>query len=123
MEWLDSQGYKLWLPMGHSPDVDLLAEDDEEQLLRVQVKTTTQYRRDRWEVMVCTRGGNQSWNGVVKRFSAERCDWLFVLVGDGRRWFIPARAVEGGTHILLGGPKYAEFEVHAGRPLPTREQP
>jgi PD-(D/E)XK endonuclease len=120
MEWLGSQGYKLWLPFGHSPDVDLIAEDADEQLLRVQVKTTTRYRHRRWEVMLCTRGGNQSWNGVVKRFSLRRCDRLFVLVGDGRRWFIPSKAVEGGSGLHLGGPKYAEFEVDRGRPLPSR---
>jgi hypothetical protein len=53
----------------------------------------------------------------VKRFSADRCDWLFALVADGRRWFIPAEAVEGTTAIVLGGPKYGEYEVEPGRPL------
>jgi hypothetical protein len=119
MEWLDGQGYNIWLPIGHSPNVDLLAEDDDERLLRVQVKTTTRFQHGRWRVMVCTRGGNQSWNGLVKRFSAARCDRLFVLVGDGRRWFIPAKSVEGGTAVCLGGPKYAKFEVDPGRPLPS----
>ena len=97
MDWLDSQGYGVWLPVGHSPDCDVIA-DDGERLHRVQVKTTTRYRHARWEVMVCTRGGNQSWSGVVKHFSAARCDWLFVLVADGRRWLIPAEAVDGGTN-------------------------
>jgi hypothetical protein len=67
--------------------------------------------------MICTRGGNQSWSGVSKLFSPTRCDFLFVLVGNGRRWFIPAPAVEGGSGITLGGPKYAEYEVEPGRPL------
>ena len=120
LEWLGAQGYGVWFPFGHSPHVDLIA-DDGEQLLRVQVKTTTQYRHGRWAVTICTRGGNRSWNGLVKHFSAERCDWLFVLVGDGRRWFIPAGAVGGGTKLNLGGPKYAEFEVDPGRPLPPPE--
>jgi hypothetical protein len=69
--------------------------------------------------MICTRGGNQSWNGTAKLFSAARCDWLFVLVADGRRWFIPAGAVDGGSGIRLGCPKYARFEIEPGRPLPT----
>jgi hypothetical protein len=120
MDWLTAQGYGVWLPVGHSPDVDLIAEDDEE-MLRVQVKTTTLCRRRRWEVTICTRGGNRSWNGLVKHFSAARCDRLFVLVGDGRRWFIPAEAVEGGSGLRLGGPKYAKFEVDPGRPLPSSE--
>jgi hypothetical protein len=116
MEWLGSQGYELWLPVTHSPDADLIAGDGDE-LLRVQVKTSTQYRKRRWEVMICTRGGNQSWNRLSKRFSPSRCDRLFVLVGDGRRWFIPATDIDGTTMVVLGGPKYAAFEVEGGRPL------
>ena len=122
MEWLGSKGYGVCLPVCHSPDYDLIA-DDGEVLHRVQVKTTTRYRKRRWNVMICTRGGNQSWNGLVKRFGPGRCEWLFVLVADGRRWFIPAEAVEGGTGVNLGGPKYAEFEVEPGRPLPVGATP
>jgi hypothetical protein len=120
MEWLGSKGYGVYVPVGHSPDCDLVA-DDGDALLRVQVKTSTQHGpKGRWKVALATRGGNQSWNGLVKRFSATRCEHLFVLVGDGRRWFIPARAVEGGTSLSLGGPKYAEYEVEPGRPLPAQ---
>jgi Holliday junction resolvase-like predicted endonuclease len=122
MEWLGSKGYGVWLPVGHSPDCDLIAEDGD-ALLRVQVKTSTQRQHGRWRVMVCTRGGNRSWSGLVKRFSSSRCDCLFVLVADGRRWFIPAGVVGGGTALLLGGPKYAEFEVEPGRPLPANGGP
>ena len=120
IEWLGTQGYGVWIPIGHSPDCDLIA-TDRERLLREQVKTTTFQRRNRWVVAVCPRGGNRSWNGIVKRFSATRCDWLFVLVRDGRRWFIPAKAVEGGANLHLGGPKYSEFEIDPGRPLPSPE--
>jgi hypothetical protein len=83
----------------------------------VQVKTCRRLFNGRFHVMLCTKGGNQSWNGVVKRFSAARCDWLFVLVADGRRWFIPATEIGGGSAIMLGGPKYAAYEVEPGRPL------
>jgi len=83
----------------------------------VQVKTSTVYRNGRWEVTICTRGGNRSWSGVAKLFSAARCDQLFVLVADGRRWFIPSGDVAGRTKVALGGPKYDEFEVEAGRAL------
>jgi hypothetical protein len=70
--------------------------------------------------MLATRGGNQSWNGVIKRLDATRCDSVFVHVGDGRRWFIPATALGGNSHIVLAGPKYSEFEVEPGDPLPAR---
>jgi hypothetical protein len=112
--WLIQAGFGVWIPFGHSPDCDLIAQRGE-QLWRVQVKTATTYRSGRDQVVVATRGGKQSWNRISKRFSAHRCDWLFVLVGDGRRWLIPAVAVEGTTGICLGGPKYAEFELHHNR--------
>jgi PD-(D/E)XK endonuclease len=116
IEWLGTRGYPVWFPLGHSPDIDLVTRIDG-RLVGVQVKTTTCLYKGRYSVTLSTRGGNQSWSGLVKRFSSDRCDWLFVLVGDGRRWFIPADAVEGGSGLLLGGPKYAAYEVEPGRPL------
>ena len=114
--WLIRGGAKVFLPLGHSPDVDLVA-DFGDALARIQVKTSTVNRLNRWEVTLATRGGNQSWSGLSKLFCAERCDYLFVHVGDGRRWFIPAGAVDGGSGILLGGPKYDAFEVEPDLPL------
>jgi hypothetical protein len=115
--WLASRGAKVCWPVGHSPDWDLLIEWHE-WLYRVQVKTTTCRRNGRWVAMVCTRGGNQSWSGLVKRFDPARCDFLFVHVGDGRRWMMPADAVEARSAISLGGPKYGEWEIEAGVPIP-----
>ncbi len=120
MGWFVDHGAKVFLPYGHSPDVDLIA-DLGDRLVRVQVKTASFHRGGRFEVAVATYGGNQSWNGLVKRFGPHRCDYLFVCVADGRRWFIPASAVAGGRAIKLGGPKYAGFEVEPGRPLPVIE--
>ena len=114
--WLIEQGATVFVPFGHSPDVDLVA-DFGDHIARIQVKTSTVQRHDRFEVTLATRGGNQSWNGVTKLFCPQRCDYLFVHAGDGRRWFIPSDVVEGGSGILLGGPKYADFEVEPDVPL------
>jgi hypothetical protein len=54
----------------------------------------------------------------VKRFDSGQCDYLFAVVADGRRWCIPSGALDGGTSVALGGPKYAEYEVERGRTLP-----
>lgn len=102
----------------HSPDVDLLAEI-EDRILRIQVKTSTYEIKtpggfDRWSVSLTTSGGNQSWMGTYKVLDPSRVDYLFVLVGDGRRWFIPATLLEARRAISLGGPKYSEFEVERG---------
>lgn len=115
-EWFASQGKRVAFPFGRNPDWDLAVELIG-GLVRVQVKTSTCRCRERWSVTLCTRGGNRSWSGTVKRFSRSRCDYLFVHVGDGRRWLIPSDKVDGGSGLLLGGPKYAGFEVEPGRPL------
>jgi hypothetical protein len=122
MLWFGAMGAAVFMPCFHSPDFDLVV-DWGEGLLRVQVKTSAFVRRGRWEISVCTHGGNQSWNRLVKRLDPSRYDYLFVLVGDGRRWFIPSGVVDGGRAICLGGPKYAEFEVEPGKPLPTHSGP
>jgi hypothetical protein len=114
--WLIGQGAKVSIPFGHSPDYDLVA-DFGGELFRVQVKSCVYRHKQRWAVTVCTRGGNQSWQGLVKKLDPSRFDYLFVLVADGRRWFIPAPRIEGARCILLGGPKYAEFEVERGDPI------
>jgi Holliday junction resolvase-like predicted endonuclease len=117
MEWLASKGAHIYVPVGHSPDVDLIAEVDG-QLLRIEVKTATHRRSEgKWAVQIATRGGNQSWSGVAKYFDPTRCDYLFVHVGDGRRWFIPTGALDGKSSLTLGGAKHAELEIEPGRPL------
>jgi hypothetical protein len=121
MVWLGGRGAQIYVPLFHSPDYDLIA-DLHDRLLRVQVKTSTCHRGNRWDVTLATRGGNQSWTGLVKYLDPSRCDYVFVLVGDGRRWFIPSEALGGGRGIRLGGPKYAAFEVDRGDPIPTRSE-
>jgi hypothetical protein len=115
--WLAGRGALISIPFGNSRHYDLVAELGEE-LIRVQVKTTTVRRRARWEVALCTRGGNRSWSGMSKLLDPRRFDYLFALVGDGRQWFIPSRRLGGGSSVALGGPKYREFEVERGDPIP-----
>jgi hypothetical protein len=125
INWLVRAGAVVAKPLFEASDYDLIA-DFGDHLDRVQVKTSTCWAKNRWVVALCTRGGNQSWNGIVKRLSVARCDGLFVHVGDGRRWYIPASALGGGSCVVLGGPKYAEHEVEPGEPLqarPPRSEP
>jgi hypothetical protein len=118
--WFLSKDICVFAPIAHTPsDYDLLADLDG-RVLRVQVKTSTCYRNGRFEVTLATRGGNQSWNGVVKRLDPSRCDYLFVHTGDGRRWFIPTEALGGRSGILIGGPRYAEYEIEPGATLQSR---
>jgi PD-(D/E)XK nuclease superfamily protein len=120
MEWLGRNGYNVWAPLFHSRDVDLIAPRGA-AVLRVQVKTSTALVRENvYMVSICTSGGNQSWNRVVKKLDPSLIDYLFVLVASGRRWFIPAAAIVTGRAISLGGPKYAEYEVEGWAALAPR---
>ena len=110
IQWFTELGATVCFPLFHSPDFDLVADIDGE-LFRVQVKTSSCAARGNYVVSIATRGGNQSWSGLVKRFDASRCDLLFVLVADGRRWCIPAPAVEARNGMTLGGTRYSEFEI------------
>ena len=121
IEWFTRLGATVLLPFGHSPDFDLVVEL-EGSLLRVQVKTSTQQvvtpdGHPRSAVSIAMRGGNQSWNGLTKHFDPLNVDFLFVLTGDGRRWLIPADAVETRTSITLGGAAYSDFEIDRGPPI------
>ena len=121
IEWFTRAGAAIFLPVGHSPDYDLVV-DCGRGPLRVQVKTSTQEvttpdGHRRCPVMLATNGGNQSWTGRVKRFDATRFDLLFALTGDGRRWLIPSDEIEAGNCITLGGPKYSEFEIEQANPI------
>jgi Holliday junction resolvase-like predicted endonuclease len=118
--WLAQQGALIFTPLFRSPDYDLIA-DMAGRIVRIEVKTSNSLTPvGNWAVAICTRGGNQSWNKIAKRFDRNRCDFVFAHVGDGRRWFIPAGRIEGDTSIVLGGRKYAEFEIEPGPPLPPR---
>jgi hypothetical protein len=111
--WLWAAGAYVFIPFGHSPDYDLVA-DFGTSALRVEVKTSTVLEpgsNRRYHVRIATGGGNQSWNRITKFFDPSRCDFLFVLVADGRRWFIPTAAITSRRTISVGGPRCAEFEV------------
>jgi hypothetical protein len=121
IEWLTNNGALVWVWLGHSPDVDLIGEVGN-AMIRIQVKTTTRMiytpeGDERWSTALSTNGGNQSWSGLTKRFDSSKVDYLFVFVGDGRRWFIPAGAVESRSALALAGVRYSEFEVEPGMPI------
>ena len=124
IQWLTSIGAVVAFPLFHSPDYDLIA-DLGRGLFTVQVKTSVcrHGSTDHFAVQLATSGGNQSWTRVVKKFDPARVDSLFVLVEDGRRWFIPSSEIGASHQISLGGEKYSEFQVGRGDPLDRPDSP
>ncbi len=101
--WFLSQGYRVALPLGESQPWDLIVEDHEGRVLRVQVKTTTHRSPyGRYVVTLATRGGNQSWNRVARKFDANVVELLFVLTDDGDRYLIPTHVIGACTALSLG---------------------
>src|SRR3954454_20128974 len=81
IEWLTSRGALVLLPLGHSPDFDLVAQIHG-RLLRIQVKTSTQVAatadgEERIPVSLATNGGNRSWTGIAKLIDQESIDYVF----------------------------------------------
>ena len=72
--WPSEQGYPVFGPLTHAPDYDLVTDFGKGAAVRVRVKTSTCFRHRRWELSVCTRGGNRSWPGTVKRLDRGRYD-------------------------------------------------
>ncbi len=98
-------GYRVAVPLGESQPWDLIVERDEPGAHpeRVQVKTTT-FRSPHgvYVVQICTNGGNQSWNGLVRRFDPEAVEWLFVLTDDLDRYLVPSSAITSTITLNLG---------------------
>jgi hypothetical protein len=118
IEWLTSLSATVFIPFGPSTDCDLVALVQRNPV-RIQVKTSTRQRTtrdgsERWDLMLATNGGNQSWTGVTKKLDRTAVDFVFALVGNGRRWFIPAGFLEGDRGLSLGGRKYSDFEIEPG---------
>jgi hypothetical protein len=80
--WPTRAGFRVWVPLGHSPDVDLTGQRDD-RLFRIQVKTSTALRNGRYEVSPATKGGNRSWSGRVKPMDRQRFEYLFASSPTG----------------------------------------
>jgi hypothetical protein len=97
------------LPLADNQGYDLVVEW-RRRLLKVQVKTTTRRSpRGRFEVMLATAGGNQSFH-TVKFFDRDAVHLLYVLTDAGDRYVIPAELIEARRGISLGR-KWEAFRV------------
>ncbi len=99
--WFTANGYRVAIPLADNQPWDLVVEDGERALHKVQVKTTT--ARSPGGVFIVslrTNGGNQSFH-TAKYFDRAASDLLFVLTDDGEVYLIPTAELEVRTSLSL----------------------
>lgn len=104
LEWTVS------IPITDSQDYDLLVENTDNNILKVQVKTSRYLTEGgTYQVSLKTCGGNKS-GQTIKKMDKNYIDLVFVLVDDGSCYSIPTERIESSGSMNLGD-KYSEFKV------------
>jgi hypothetical protein len=105
--WFSLCGFATAIPV--EPAVYDLLVSMQDEIKRVQVKTTTYYSRGGWQVAVGRRpysAGNRK--GLVP-YDPELIDWFFIVDGDLAMYLIPSQVIAGRVQILLR--TYAKYIV------------
>ena len=103
-------GWTVSIPITDSQDYDLLVENTDNNILKVQVKTSRYLTEGgTYQVSLKTCGGNKS-GQTIKKMDKNYIDLVFVLVDDGSCYSIPTERIESSGSMNLGD-KYSEFKV------------
>ena len=103
-------GYTISIPLTDSQDYDLIV-DTGTDLLKVQIKTSSQYSEYGIPMVALrTSGGNRSGKGKVKTFDQNSSDLLFILLDNGNCYSIPTKNITNKSSISLGE-KYLPYKV------------
>lgn len=103
-------GWTVSIPITDSQDYDLLVENTDNNILKVQVKTSRYLTEGgTYQVRLKTCGGNKS-GQTIKKMDKNYIDLVFVLVDDGSCYSIPTEKIESSGSMNLGD-KYSEFKV------------
>jgi len=111
ISWFAKNDFPVSIPLTDSQDYDLVIEDLDGSLRKVQVKTTWHQAYDGiYQASLKVAGGNRSGTGKVKLFDPSKIDYLFVVTEMWDMFFIPANAIKSRRTINLGE-QYEEFRV------------
>lgn len=103
-------GWTVSISITDSQDYDLLVENTDNNILKVQVKTSRYLTEGgTYQVSLKTCGGNKS-GQTIKKMDKNYIDLVFVLVDDGSCYSIPTEKIESSGSMNLGD-KYSEFKV------------
>lgn len=104
--------YNVSLPLNDSQDYDLIVEDKDGTLKKVQVKTSTQKSKyETYTINLRVLGGNSKQNYVHKKANEVIYDWLFILCDNGDRYLIPKENIKNVKSTITVGKLYQEFKL------------
>lgn len=105
-----SKGFLVSKPLVENTPYDLII-DNHEELVRVQVKTSSyqRYENGGFTVQLRTNGGNMSGTGKYKLIDSSKVDVVFILCSDGSFYEIPSSVVEDKANIIVS--EKSEFYI------------
>lgn len=104
--------YTVSLPLNDSQDYDLIIEDRDGSLKKVQVKTThSKSECGTYCVNLRVLGGNSKKNYVHKKGNEIIYDLLFVLCDNGDRYLIPKNIINNKSSAITVGKMYLKYKL------------
>ena len=104
--------YSVSLPLNDSQDYDLIVEDRDGTLKKVQVKTSTQKSKyETYAINLRVLGGNSKQNYIHKKANEVIYDWLFILCENGDRYLIPKETIKDIKSTITVGKEYLEYKI------------
>lgn len=112
IQYFSQKLYTISLPLNDSQDYDLVVEDFDGTLKKVQVKTSSHLNRfGNTEVRLSVQGGNSKQNYIHKKANEVLYDWLFILCDNGDRYLIPKEIIKDLKSTITVGKMYQEYKI------------
>lgn len=113
MAWFSENGYAMSIPVSGASPYDLVVEDSCGNLLKIQVKTSTNKLSSGAYLVKTTRMEYIKDTGkyIVRPYTDNEVDYFFILVETGGMYLIPFNIVKGRKGIAVGN-KYENFKVN-----------
>jgi hypothetical protein len=103
-------GFNVSIPLTDSQEYDILVEDEDGKIYRIQVKTTRYARNGIFECSLMVSGGNRTGIGKKRMISTSKVDLVYILCEDGTQYLLPTKVIFGKKNIALGA-DYRRFRV------------
>lgn len=83
--------YTVSIPLTDSQPYDLIVEDKNGKLSRIQVKTTSfKGKSGYYFVSLTIKGGNRTSKGKIKEFDPTEVDYIFIVTDTEEKYLIPS---------------------------------